>query len=294
MASEAQRPRGRTDDGTAVVGQIPYVSSDIDRVDIFYDRRDHSFAVEKHAMLVRDMRALSPPPSLDREGFTFAHWPSHVVRTRRDELVRENSAPREEMAPVNRDYLDELIPLVRGLAAGAREVFAQYDTITVRFSASAAEQSWMTTSAFAHLDFEKGDIDRLLRETLELTGRSIAPYSRQVLIQTWRGITPAPQDEPLVLCDGRKVGAGDIVPMDFHGPKGSRNEKVHARAGRFNADHDWYYLSDMTPDEILLFKGFDSASPDAGNAMHTAFRNVAAVNPVARGSIECRFIALYD
>ena len=50
----------------------------------------------------------------------------------------------------------------------------------------------------------------------------------------------------------------------------------------------------MTPDEVLVFKGFDSACPDAMNAMHTAFDDETVVRAVPRGSIECRFIALYD
>lgn len=278
----------------AALGDIAYIDASLDIVDVNFDNSDFSFATEIHKLPVRDMRALTPGPTLEREGFTFAHLPSDVVRNRREELVRENSAPREIMADVTRDYLAELLPLIRQLAPGAREVFAQYDTITVRFSSASREQGWMGTSAFAHFDFEASDVDRLLRDTLELTGREIAPFSRQVLVQTWRGITEAPQDEPLILCDGRTVSEDDCIPMIFHGPEGSRNELVKSRAGRFRATHQWYYLSDMTPDEILIFKGFDSASPEAGNAMHTAFRDKSLANPIPRGSIECRFIALYD
>lgn len=43
-----------------------------------------------------------------------------------------------------------------------------------------------------------------------------------------------------------------------------------------------------------MFKGFDSAYPDAMIAMHTTFDDTSVINPVPRGSIECRFIALYD
>lgn len=272
---------------------IPYVSTDLDRVTISFEKRDHGFAVQAHEMRVRNGRLASPQPALDREGFGIFHWPSAVVETRRDELILENSQPREDMAAVNADYLAELVPLIEQLS-GAREVFAQFDTITVRFSSRAKHRSWMTTAAFAHLDFERSEVDRLLKETLELSGRTIAPFSRQVLFQTWRVITEPPQDAPLALCDGRSVAAADIIPMDFHGPKGTRNELVRSRACRHNPDHQWFYYPEMTPAEVLVFKGFDSAVPEARNAMHTAFQDNSRPDMVPRGSIECRFIALYD
>lgn len=277
-----------------IEAEIPYVDTGFDRVEIRYDERDYKFAVEPRRVTIRNMRALPSAPSLEREGFAYAWWPSAVVADRRNELIRENSAPREDLAPVNVDYLAELLPLIEQVSPGAREVFAQYGTITVRFSRRASERSWMSTSAFAHLDFEKSAMDKLLADTLELTSRAVAPFSRQVMYQTWRVITDPPQDEPLALCDGRTVAAGDLVPMDFHGPKGSRNEFVRSRACRFSPAHQWYYLAGHRPEEVLLFKGFDSSSPDAGNAMHTAFHDVTAAAAVPRGSIECRFIALYD
>jgi len=286
-----QMVRDATGNST-IYADIPYVDTSFDRIEIHYDRRDFDFAVERHRVEIGDMRDLAP--TLDREGFTFVHWPSEVVKHRWQELVTENAAPREDMAPVNADYLAELLPLIEQVSVGAREVFAQYGTITVRFSSRASERSWMSTAAFAHLDFEKSAMDRLLADTLALTGREVEPFSRQVLYQSWRVITDPPQDEPLALCDGRTVAAGDVIPMDFYGPPGTRNEFVRSRACRFSPAHRWYYLPGHTTEEVLLFKGFDSNSPDAGNAMHTAFHNATLANPVPRGSIECRFIALYD
>ena len=50
----------------------------------------------------------------------------------------------------------------------------------------------------------------------------------------------------------------------------------------------------MTVDEVLVFKGFDSACPDAMNAMHGAFGLPEATGANPRGSVEARFIALYE
>lgn len=281
------------DQPAAIIATIPYVSTALDSVVIHYAEPNSDFAVQAHQVTMRNGRLAQPAPDLDREGFAIVHWPSEVVLTRRDELIRENSQPREEMARVNADYLAELVPLISELS-GAREVFAQYDMITVRFSKRARERGWMGTAAFAHLDFERSEIDRLRTETIALTGRDVRPFRRQVLYQTWRVITQPPQDTPLTLCDGRTVSEADIIPMEFRGPKGSRNELVRSRACRFSPRHEWYYFPNMTPEEILVFKGFDSDVPDARNAMHTAFDDLSASDPVPRGSVECRFIALFD
>lgn len=289
----SDNPGAFADKFAGIEAAIPYVSTDLDRVVISFEDRNYDFAVQAHDVPIRNGRLAASAPDLDCEGFALLHWPSRVVAERRDELIRENSQPREEMALVNADYLAELVPLIAELS-GAREVFAQYDTITVRFSKRASQRSWMSTAGFAHLDFERSEIDRLLAETIALTGREVRPFRRQILYQTWRVITDPPQDMPLALCDGRTVSETDVIPMDFHGPEGSRNEFVRSRACRFNPQHRWYYFPDMRPEEVLVFKGFDSDVPDARNAMHTAFDDMSVDSAVPRGSIECRFIALFD
>ncbi|MCU1785188.1 hypothetical protein NTD80_20805 [Pseudomonas sp. 13B_2.1_Bac1] len=277
-----------------VEGEIPYVNTDRDRIVISYKQRElEGFIVEPHLVRIRDARATDEALSVERQGFQIVKWPSKVVQERLPELIEENRLPSEVMGPANLAYLAEMEPLMHEIC-GAREVFAQYGTVTVRFSKRAAARSWMTTAQFAHLDFAKTDIDRLLQETLELTGRKVAPFSRHVMMQAWRVLTPPPQDMPLAICDGRSVYKEDMVPLEFLGPEGSRNELVHSRGCLFSPRHEWYYFPNMTPDEVMIFKGFDSDCPDAMNAMHTAFDNTSVVDTVPRGSVECRFIALYD
>lgn len=279
---------------TSIDVDVPYANTASDRIKISYtDRALDSFVVEPHRLSIKNGRVAGNELSVDRQGFQLVEWPSKVVHERLDELIEENRAPSEVMGAVNLAYLAELEPLMLEMS-GAREVIAQYGTVTVRFSKRATARSWMTTAQFAHLDFAKSDIDRLLQQTLEITGREVLPYSRYVMMQAWRVLTPPPQDMPLAICDGRSVGLEDMIPLEFSGPKGSRNELVHSRACRFNPRHEWYFFPNMSVDEVIIFKGFDSDSPDAMNAMHTAIDDTTVVEAVPRGSVECRFIALYD
>ena len=55
----------------------------------------------------------------------------------------------------------------------------------------------------------------------------------------------------------------------------------------YNPVHRWYYLPDMTPDEMILFKGYDSDAHDAARAAHSSFDNRAAYpQATPRKSIE--------
>ncbi|WP_411152476.1 CmcJ/NvfI family oxidoreductase [Streptomyces sp. A30] len=277
----------------AVIGaDMPYVTTGNDRIELSYkDTTIDSFKVEPQEVRVRDARPLRDRLSLDTEGFLLADHGSAVALD--PELIRENGQPREDVPAINDRYADELIPLIRQLS-GAREVFPQYGTMQVRFSNRAAHRSWLPTSAFTHMDFVTTQVEELIQQTLRLTGREVAPYSRHCLIQTWRVITDPPQDMPLAVCDSRTTAAEDLIPLDYHGVEGSRNELLRSFAGRYAPRHEWYYFPDMTPDEVLVFKGFDSAMPEHTNVMHTAFDDTTVGDVVPRGSVECRFIALFD
>ncbi len=273
---------------------IPYAQTHLDRIILSYKERSPDFSVQRHSVPIRNGRTATDAPSLDRHGFMLVDAPSRIVRDQLDDLIAENAQPSETVGPVSTRYLEEVAPLILALSDGAREVFAQYGTITIRFSNRAAHRSWMTTAQFAHLDFEHSQVEDLLADTLAITGRKVQPYRRHVMLQTWRVITPPPQDMPLALCDGRTVSTDDIIPMDYHGVEGSRNALVRSRGCRYAPRHQWYYYPAMTREELLVFKGYDSSAPDAMNAMHTAFDDVTVIDAIPRGSIEARFIALYD
>lgn len=63
--------------------------------------------------------------------------------------------------------------------------------------------------------------------------------------------------------------------------------------------HKWYWLSNQTPDEVIVFTQYDSHPPrgvfrhDFNHVPHTAFRNAAArPGCPPRQSIETRFLVL--
>lgn len=70
----------------------------------------------------------------------------------------------------------------------------------------------------------------------------------------------------------------------------------HARAAtifRYSPKHRWWYFSNMTRDEVVMLKFYDSDHSQAWRAPHTAFRDPSFPNAVTRESIEVRTIAYF-
>jgi hypothetical protein len=70
----------------------------------------------------------------------------------------------------------------------------------------------------------------------------------------WKPIRNAVQDAPLAVCDARAVRPSDLVAVDIV-------KREYAGETAFalpSPNYKWYYLSHQRPDEVLLFKNFDS------------------------------------
>ena len=76
-----------------------------------------------------------------------------------------------------------------------------------------------------------------------------------MLSSTWQPLRGPVKDWPLGLLDYRSVDATeDLVARDVVYPTyDSESYQVY-----HNARHRWYYLSNQMPDEMLVFKSFDS------------------------------------
>jgi len=276
----------------SVCAEVAYLRGELDRVSVKASSRNLGDQIERRDMQIRNGRAAAQAPTLEREGLQIAVWPSHVASERQDELIAETLKPHAGATQLQRDYWDETIPLIQKLS-GARDVIPQ-DASGVRFSPRSDRKHWLGPAGWAHVDFEAGEIDAMLRASLERAGRAFKPFSRYVLYQGWRALSPPPQDYPLALCDGRTVAAGDLVPIDYLQDAGGREGVVRSWGCRYSPRHQWWYFPDMTIDEMIVFKGFDSTRPDAPCTLHVAFDDKTADQPIPRTSYESRYFALFD
>jgi hypothetical protein len=281
----------RPPSGASLTASVPYLRGDLKRLHVeFTEREKVAEELEPQRLEIRSGRTRGCEPSLGHEGFQLVHHPCPVVKQHLDELLEHGTPPAG--SPLQQAYNDQTIPLIRELS-GAREVFPALGFV-MRYSSALGRAGEMTPAVWAHFDYDADETRVQLDEALASLPTKPAPFSRHVLFQGWRAITPPPQDLPLAMCDGRTVRMGDVVPIDYHQVRNGRDVTYKSSGARFSPEHRWWYYPDMTADEMLVFKGFDSALGDAFKTLHVAIEDTSRPGTVPRVSIESRYFALYD
>ncbi len=140
-------------------------------------------------------------------------------------------------------------------------------------------------------------------ETLARTGVSsddIERAQRIVMIQLWRNLGAAKMDHPVAFCDARTVTPAEGRPFRYKGyVAGGRSFDALAVVAPDDASgHAWYAFPELTPDEVVAFRTYDTDLVQAGKTYftpHSAFRDpeVEPGSP-ARFSIELRVMCLFS
>lgn len=139
---------------------------------------------------------------------------------------------------------------------------------------------------------------RLGRHTLENGGR-------WGIINVWRPISPIKRD-PLAVCDARSIDDENLLPIRILQPPKDRptqyatttkGEYMEIYYARYSEGQQWYFVSEMDTDEVLLIKCFDSTTDPkiARRCPHSAFEwrdNTNSGSP--RESIEIRCLVFWE
>lgn len=228
-----------------------------------------------------DARPINDGLELDVDGFRVFRHQSAVVAT----------GSKEELAS---RYLDEMVEFLRDLT-GAREVRPHRSSLLIRNSTRATRPEGYPPATFAHLDFTPKSHASFLAISEKDDG-PVAPYSRVAILQTWRAVSAPPQDSTLAVAHPRSMADGDTMFMDsVLGPEDVPELFFESRLCRENPSHEWFYYPELTADEVLVFKGYDSDPSKCSDVAHTAF-DVPGVPADAepRRSVEVRFLAFFE
>lgn len=266
---------------------------------------------------------------LDRNGFElFQHTYDHIDYFDDDSIVTR--------------YYDEVCAFIKSVT-GAKKVVAFDHNIRaskqkswmnadgdetakreirggnqIQSPASVVHNDYTLTSAplrLAMLGFAPKVNDTWAKRT---QGESLIPQDeidelmagRYVFINAWRNISTEPVREmPLGLCDAETLDPQDLVTFEIRYAD-RVGENYFARN---NAAHRWYFFPEMTRDEVILLKVWDSygdlavrgaggggggdAMPDGGCStfsLHSAFKDpTSEPGCPPRESIEIRTVAFF-
>ena len=261
----------------AVRAAIGY-SERTERRPFFYaNAHEKDFVPLKPAeVAINDARGLGC--SLDREGFTLVGHQSAV----------KDLTDLEAVAEVHRDEIAELLRRVTGCDAVVTTPFG-----ILRFSEKSGANASHDNShpaRFVHVDMAKEAAAAMRDKTAPAapTGKAIV---RSAQYNVWRSLAGGTQDVPLGLCAYPSVAREDLLDCDaiFDPLDGSPEWGFPNYLLAYNPAHRWYYYSDMTPDEAIVFKTSESDPARAQLMPHGAFDNpLAGPDAPPRVSLEMR------
>ncbi|KAL2292498.1 hypothetical protein FJTKL_09462 [Diaporthe vaccinii] len=242
-------------------------------------------------MTICDIRGMEDQFGLDRNGFKFVKLPSKHRSTEDDETIKTQWYPevaeviekltgastvhifnhciRQCNEPVSKGKLD---PLGRWLAAA---------------------------SGHPHVDYAARPED--IRGTLEELkfpadiARRFETSSRSAFVNAWRPIKTVRRD-PLAVADASTVPGLDyqIRARQFR-PSGVRSANYVMSHGATEDRHAWYYMHEMQPDELVVFRNYDTKRDVPGwRCPHTAFEIAGTEDQPVRESIEIRAVCFWD
>jgi hypothetical protein len=235
---------------------------------------------------IHDARSIADSLRLDEHGFE-----SHAGPTRFTDFFDD--------AAVRKRYYPDVRNAVRAIT-GALEVVVFDHNVRSAARAGRGEAGVRTPVDQVHNDYTDRSGPKRKREVLEAAGRLDLADRRVSFVNLWRPIVGPVQDNPLALCAASSVAPKDFVETDIrHFGEDDLDTPRHTGqiySVRHNPAHQWFYVSDMLPDEFLLLKCYDSRTDGRARFMpHTGFRNPACPpQHVPRESIEARTLVVFD
>lgn len=293
---------------TAVFKYIDPASYDPNATEVFkkpwnkVDGPGSSFGLLDKTRPVENLRGQESTFSTDNSGFAIHK------STSKEKDFTDNSR-------VTNDYYAEIEELLRAKLPGVRKVVVFDHTIRRREGTSPRAPVQQV-----HVDQTPWAAEQRVRRHLPADEADDLLKGRYQIINVWRPIQNLATDFPLAIIDWRSTNPSDFVKIDLLYPKDWEpgQERVQAPGSELQTDgyeargqvysiapndkHRFCYLKDMTPDEAMFIKCFDSHSHTmtgttgiAHGAPHTAFFDPHTPEDAPpRQSIEARCLVFYS
>ncbi|KAH6689643.1 hypothetical protein F5X68DRAFT_131401 [Plectosphaerella plurivora] len=293
------------DPTTIVDSDVPFIKP-WSKVDV--DKS--SFARTERRRSVANMRDAAESFGVDVSGFAVYNSPAQEKTFTDDTAVRSG-------------YYAEVEALLRDKLPGVKKVVIFDHTIRRRDKTSPRQPVQQV-----HVDQTPGAAEARVRRHVEDPAEAEALIAgRFQLINVWRPIGHAATDFPLAVVDWRTTKPADLIKVDLlypirgegddgddRGKEALPDESTWASTDGYEPrgetyavapsdDHKFFYMKDMTPEEAMFIKCYDSRSQGrpggttgvADLTPHTAFVDPATpADAKGRQSIEVRCLVFYE
>jgi hypothetical protein len=240
--------------------------------------------LEDRTIRIEDARPAAADLSLDAEGFVLTCAPTGV-KNFFDQAEREV-------------YQRESEELIRNLT-GASMVVSSIGSVIRRSERSPrfCQDGSTVPGRWVHCDFSPtpNGSSFWVKKLLPAAQADVLLRQRYAFYNIWRVLSTPPQDTPIALCDVRTVSAADRIGADcvVDGPD-DPGFSSELSVFRYDRNHRWLYFPNMTRDEVLVFKGYDSDANRTGGVPHVAFDDPSCpAGAPPRESIDVRMLAFF-
>jgi hypothetical protein len=235
--------------------------------------RSHPY--ENRKVFIQDGRPLADAFSVDREGFALVR---HTTKT--DDLYDE--------VELKNSYYPETEALLKA-ETGASSILI-FDH-TIRTSHDRPRGVGLPREAVlrVHNDYTLKSGPQRVRDLVPEEAEARLKR-RFAIINVWRPIVGPLQQFPLALGDAESLRADDVLATDLIYP--DRVGEIYSIA--YNPAQRWFYFPEMSRDEVVLIKTYDSDPARARFSAHGAFADPNFPDPkVLRESIEIRALVFW-
>jgi hypothetical protein len=239
-------------------------------------RRRKTGTDDSKTMTIRNGRLLAEQFSLEQHGFVFVE---HKTKVR-------DFFDTQELESV---YYPEVKEIIKSVSGASRVVIFDH-TLRSGDLAEREEKLIREPVLSAHNDYTEWSGPNRLREILPEEAAALLAR-RFAIIQVWRPINRPIQANPLALADAKSVETDDWIVAERRYP--DRVGQTYRL--KYSPKHRWFYFPEMTRDEAVVFKVYDSEKDGRARfTPHTSFQDpTSAANPVPRQSIEVRAFAFF-
>ncbi len=239
------------------------------------------FSTESIPSRIADMRSVASGLCIDVHGFELRTWPTGDIDLHDDDDVEARYEP-------------DLVAMLRTMTGADTVAIFDHTRRSDRVEGANNPAGARRPASRVHVDYTVRSGPQRARDALgELeVDRILGSGGRIVQVNVWRPMTGPVLRAPLALADAASIPASDLVATDQRFP--DRVGEIYQLA--HGPGHRWYYAPEMTRDEVILIKGWDSL--DDGRARftpHGAFVHPGETPDMpARESIETRTYLVFE
>lgn len=241
----------------------------------------HEPGDDSHRMPVHDGWHRASSFSVDKEGFSLHSFSTAFTGW-------------DDEASVTKDFYPEVVDFLKE-TQGAKRVLVFDHTIRTKSNAAKKITQETGTSQRApirlvHCDYTADSgplrVQQLMGdEAADLLSRRVAFFN------VWKPIRRTVEEHPLAMCDATSSPQEDFFKLHLR----YRDRNGENYVMRHSEQHKWWYFPEMTPEQVILLKTFDSEQDGRARWVgHSAFEDPNSREDAPyRESVEIRTIAFF-